>query len=98
MPPEDAHPAASASTGTAIRMARRMSAARTGRDDIDTSRNLENERAVGDAGILAIVSELEGRTAALGIRRGQSAKLQRRAIDDDDEPVVVALFLARVET
>src|SRR5205809_4132520 len=73
------------------------SARRTSTDNIDSLRNPELERLVGDARVLAIVVERERRAAALTIGGSQRADLQRLAIDDEDEPVVVALLLPRLE-
>src|SRR4051812_41222668 len=78
-------------------MPRRMSADRTSRDDIGTPRNLEGEHVLGQTGVFAIVGELEGRTAALQVRRSQHANLQRDLVRGDDQPVVITLLLPRVE-
>src|SRR6266702_6173876 len=75
-----------------------MSAIRAGGDDIGAPRDLELEGLVRQTGVLAIVAELERRAPRLLIGRRQRANLQRGAIDDELEPVIVALLLFRIET
>src|SRR4051795_9529184 len=88
----DAHPHAAASGSNSRINARRRSA-----DNVDPFRDLEFEGLVGETGVLAIVAEGERRPAALHVGGGERADLQRLAIDDEDEPVVVALLALRVE-
>src|SRR5260221_783930 len=90
-------PEAVAHAAVIARTTARVRARRAARDDIGTSRNPEDEYAVGQPGILAVVGELERRASPLLIRRGERSNLQRRPVDAEHQPVVIALLLSGVE-
>src|SRR4029077_1102134 len=91
--PDITRAAIAAATGPRGRMG---SASRVGIDDIGASRDLELEHLVGEAGVLSVVRERERRTSPL-VGCCKAADLQRRTVDDDYQPVVVALLLPRIE-
>jgi len=71
---------------------RRVPSARGGRRDIGTTRNFEAERLIGQSRIFLEIGEVERRPAALAVSRAQGAYLQRPTVDDQREPIVVALW------
>src|SRR5215471_17060516 len=95
MPFDEAHPAAAAIGSNASSASRRLPAVRP--DDIDTLRDLELERLVAQTDVLAVVGERERGSAARLLGGRERTDLQRVAIDDEHEPIIITLLAARIQ-